>query len=105
MLDGQFGSGASAYSAQSYYASDGVSINKNGALVAGIGVGGVSIEVPSAIDSTLTVSSTLTVGSTLALGGQLKPGANLNSLYCNWVAVKGIDGNDYWALCGNSSPW
>ena len=46
VLDGQF----SDYTANAVFASDGVSINKNGALVAGIGVGGVSIKVPSALD-------------------------------------------------------
>lgn len=31
---------------------------------------------------------------------KLCPCNGQNSLYCNWVAVKGLDGNTYWALCG-----
>lgn len=36
---------------------------------------------------------------------KLQPCSGQNALYCNWVAMKGIDGNTYWALCGfNSYP-
>lgn len=31
---------------------------------------------------------------------KLQPCNGQNSLYCNWVSVKGADGNTYWALCG-----
>ncbi|WP_346668982.1 phage tail protein [uncultured Subdoligranulum sp.] len=34
---------------------------------------------------------------------KLQPCGGQNALYCNWVAVKGLDGNTYWALCGFSS--
>ena len=34
---------------------------------------------------------------------KLQPCRGQNALYCNWVAVKGLDGNTYWALCGFSS--
>ena len=39
--------------------------------------------------------------STLLLRrSKLQPSNGQNSLYCNWVSVKGADGNTYWALCG-----
>ena len=31
---------------------------------------------------------------------KLQPCNGQNPLYCNWVSVKGADGNTYWALCG-----
>ena len=31
---------------------------------------------------------------------KLQPCNGQSSLYCNWVSVKGADGNTYWALCG-----
>ena len=34
---------------------------------------------------------------------KFQPCSGQNALYCNWVAVKGLDGNTYWALCGFSS--
>ena len=34
---------------------------------------------------------------------KFQPCSGQNPLYCNWVAVKGLDGNTYWALCGFSS--
>ena len=34
---------------------------------------------------------------------KLQPCNGQNSLYCNWVNVRGIDGNGYWVLAGFSS--
>ena len=34
---------------------------------------------------------------------KLQPCNGQNSLYCNWVSVKGADGKTYWALCGFTS--
>ena len=34
---------------------------------------------------------------------KLQPCNDQNSLYCNWVNVRGIDGNGYWVLAGFSS--
>ena len=34
---------------------------------------------------------------------KFQPCYGQGALYCNWVAVKGLDGNTYWALCGFSS--
>ena len=34
---------------------------------------------------------------------KLQPCNGRNSLYCNWVNVRGIDGNGYWVLAGFSS--
>ena len=36
---------------------------------------------------------------------RVRPNAGQNTLYTNWVLVNGADGNTYWALCGDSTPW
>lgn len=46
---------------------------------------------------------------TVACGGlnckKIRPGDGKNELYVNWVSVQGADGNTYWALCGDGTPW
>lgn len=36
---------------------------------------------------------------------KLRPAPGQNTLYTNWVRIKGADGSDQWALCGKSTPW
>lgn len=36
---------------------------------------------------------------------RIRPNSGQNTLYTNWVLVKGTDGNNYWALCGKGTPW
>ena len=42
-------------------------------------------------------------GVLLMRKSKFQPCSGQNALYCNWVAVKGLDGNTYWALCGFGS--
>ena len=56
-------------------------------------------------DGTASFGNNVYIGgdynSTLFLGrSKLQPCNGQNSLYCNWVSVKGLDGKTYWALCG-----
>lgn len=43
------------------------------------------------------------LGGDLSLRSRLQPCSGQNSLYCNWVNVRGVNGNSYWVLAGFSS--
>lgn len=36
---------------------------------------------------------------------RVRPNSGQNTLYTNWVLVKGADNNNYYALCGKGTPW
>ena len=40
------------------------------------------------------------LGGDLSLRSRLQPCSGQNSLYCNWVNVRGVNGNSYWVLAG-----
>ena len=74
-LDGVFGD----YTANVMLASDGLTYTKNGESVFSFSVRDI----------------------VLALGkARLRPCPGQNALYCNWVNVKGTNGNSYWVLAG-----
>ena len=74
-LDGVFG----GYTANAMLSPDGFTYEKNGESIFSFG----------------SSDETFKLGKT-----KLMPCNGQNSLYCNWVNVRGIDGNGYWALCG-----
>ena len=43
------------------------------------------------------------LGGDLSLRSRLQPCSGQSSLYCNWVNVRGVNGNSYWVLAGFSS--
>ena len=43
------------------------------------------------------------LGGDLSLRSRLQPCGGQNSLYCDWVNVRGTDGNSYWVLAGFGS--
>ena len=43
------------------------------------------------------------LGGDLSLHSRLQPCSGQNSLYCDWVNVRGTDGNSYWVLAGFGS--
>ena len=74
-LDGVFGD----YTANVMLASDSLTYTKNGESVFSFSVRDI----------------------VLALGkARLRPCPGQNALYCNWVNVKGVNGNSYWVLAG-----
>lgn len=99
VLDGVYGD--DAY--KTYYSSDGISAEKNGASFFSVnGSGDVNIGGQLAVKGNLYMSEDY--NHTLYLRrSKLQPCNGQNSLYCNWVRVNGADGNTYWALCGFTS--
>lgn len=49
-------------------------------------------------------ADSVTVNGGISLGSTFQPAAGKNSMYLDWTAVRGVDGNQYWALCGYRSP-
>ena len=43
------------------------------------------------------------LGGDLSLHSRLQPCSGQNSLYCDWINVRGTDGNSYWVLAGFGS--
>lgn len=44
------------------------------------------------------------IGGDVIYVSRICPGEGKNSLFADWVQVKGVDGNNYWAFCGFNSP-
>ena len=99
VLDGVYGD--DAY--KTYYSSDGISAQKNGASFFSVnGSGDVNIGGQLTVKGNLDMSEDY--NRTLYLRrSKLQPCNGQNSLYCNWVRVNGADGKTYWALCGFTS--
>lgn len=95
ILDGNYD--GTAYNGT--YSSDGITLKRLSDVIFSVGnegalrIGG-DFFMPENYNATLRLRRS-----------KLQPCSGQNALYCNWVAMKGIDGNTYWALCGfNSYP-
>ena len=93
ILDGNYD--GTAYNGT--YSSDGITLKRLSDVIFSVGnegalrIGG-DFFMPENYNATLRLRKS-----------KLQPCNGQNALYCNWVAVKGLDGNTYWALCGFSS--
>ena len=100
------------YDSETYnaaYSSDGINIKKDDTSIFYVnGQGGVNI------GGQLTVASATTLKGSLDMPNdynhalylrrsKLQPCNGQNSLYCDWVNVRGTDGNSYWVLAGFGS--
>lgn len=61
------------------------------------------IEHESHMDGFAVKTDTVDTGTIQLI--KLRPAPGQNTLYTNWVRIKGADGSDQWALCGKSTPW
>ena len=80
-----------AWTYNAIYSPDGINIQKDGTSIFSVDGTG-SLYMPNDYNSALYLRRS-----------KLQPCNGQNALYCNWVSVKGADGNTYWALCGFSS--
>ena len=77
-----------AWTYNAIYSPDSINIQKDGTSIFSVDRTG-SLYMPNDYNSALYLRRS-----------KLQPCNGQNSLYCNWVSVKGADGNTYWALCG-----
>ena len=100
------------YDSETYnaaYSSDGINIKKDDTSIFYVnGQGGVNIGGQLTVASATTLKGSLDMPSdynhALYLRrSKLQPCNGQNSLYCDWVNVRGTDGNSYWVLAGFGS--
>ena len=100
------------YDSETYnaaYSSDGINIKKDDTSIFYVnGQGSVNIGGQLTVASATTLKGSLDMPSdynhALYLRrSKLQPCNGQNSLYCDWVNVRGTDGNSYWVLAGFGS--